>query len=259
MCDSPRNRGASLLSPVCCEPSISRALIWGGGLVCLVGPASWVQILTQECLYCVTWRLLFWSHFFKRARHRRYCSIRAGALTANNRAPWGFPSGSTVKNPPANAETRVPALSREDALEEETAAHSSVPAWRIPWTEEPGSSSPTDCRTARHDLAAERQPQSNAEHGFQRDGSAAGRPRDHFRAGSASTGVLEDSLSFLLCHLLSRSMDTSMGGPPGYAAAGRSGQASSVLTAGSAAARGTVPGPQSGRVSEMNGQRRHAC
>ena len=160
-------------------------------------------------------------------------------MTANNRAPRGFPGGSTVKNPPANAKTRLPALSREDAPEEETAAQSSILAWRIPWTEEPGGSRPANCRTARHDLATERQPQSNAEGGFQRDGSAAGRPRDHFRAGSASTGVLEDSLSFLLCHLLSRSMDTSTGGPQGYAAAGRSGQASSVLTAGSAAARGT--------------------
>ena len=160
-------------------------------------------------------------------------------MTANNRAPRGFPGGSTVKNPPANTKTRLPALSREDAPEEETAAQSSILAWRIPWTEEPGGSRPASCRTARHDLATERQPQSNAEGGFQRDGSAAGRPRDHFRAGSASTGVLEDSLSFLLCHLLSRSMDTSTGGPQGYAAAGRSGQASSVLTAGSAAARGT--------------------
>ena len=35
-------------------------------------------------------------------------------------------------------ETRVRSLSREDPLEKETATHSSIPAWRIPWTEEPG-------------------------------------------------------------------------------------------------------------------------
>ena len=35
-------------------------------------------------------------------------------------------------------ETRVQALGWEDPLEEETATHSSILAWRIPWTEEPG-------------------------------------------------------------------------------------------------------------------------
>ena len=35
-------------------------------------------------------------------------------------------------------ETRVLSLGQEDSLEEETATHSSIPAWRIPWTEEPG-------------------------------------------------------------------------------------------------------------------------
>ena len=35
-------------------------------------------------------------------------------------------------------ETRVPSLHQEDRLEEEVATHSSILAWRIPWTEEPG-------------------------------------------------------------------------------------------------------------------------
>ena len=43
-----------------------------------------------------------------------------------------------VKNPPAVQETRVPALSQEDPLEESTATHPSILAWRMPWTEEPG-------------------------------------------------------------------------------------------------------------------------
>ena len=34
--------------------------------------------------------------------------------------------------------TRVQTLNREDPLEMGRAAHSSIPAWRIPWTEEPG-------------------------------------------------------------------------------------------------------------------------
>ena len=46
-----------------------------------------------------------------------------------------------IKNPPATAgagETRVPSLGREEPLEKEMATHSSILAWRIPWTEEPG-------------------------------------------------------------------------------------------------------------------------
>ena len=42
------------------------------------------------------------------------------------------------KNPPAVRETWVPSLDREDPLEKEMATHSSILAWRIPWTEEPG-------------------------------------------------------------------------------------------------------------------------
>ena len=46
-----------------------------------------------------------------------------------------------VKNPPASAgdiETRVRSLGWEDRLEEGTTAYSSILAWKIPWTEEPG-------------------------------------------------------------------------------------------------------------------------
>ena len=43
-----------------------------------------------------------------------------------------------VKNLPAVQETQVSFLGWEDTLEKEMAIHSSIPAWRIPWTEEPG-------------------------------------------------------------------------------------------------------------------------
>ena len=43
-----------------------------------------------------------------------------------------------VKNLPAMRETWVWSLGWEDPLEEGMAAHSSILAWRIPWTEEPG-------------------------------------------------------------------------------------------------------------------------
>ena len=43
-----------------------------------------------------------------------------------------------VKNLPAMQKTQVPSLSGEGALEKERATHSSILAWKIPWTEEPG-------------------------------------------------------------------------------------------------------------------------
>ena len=54
---------------------------------------------------------------------------------------WGFPGGSVVKNPPAMQELQemwVGSLVPEDPLEEGMATHSSILAWRTPWTEEPG-------------------------------------------------------------------------------------------------------------------------
>ena len=44
----------------------------------------------------------------------------------------------TVKNPPAMQETQVQSLGWEDPLEKGMATHSSILAWRTPWTEEPG-------------------------------------------------------------------------------------------------------------------------
>ena len=44
----------------------------------------------------------------------------------------------TVKNLPAMQETQVPSLGWEDPLEKGMATHSSIFAWKIPWTEEPG-------------------------------------------------------------------------------------------------------------------------
>ena len=57
----------------------------------------------------------------------------------------GFPSGSAVKNPLAVQETQerwVWSLGWDDTLGEGMETHSSILAWRIPWTEEPGGLSP---------------------------------------------------------------------------------------------------------------------
>ena len=57
----------------------------------------------------------------------------------------------TVKRLPAMWETRVQFLGCKDPLEKEMAAHSSVLAWKIPWTEEPGRLSSTGSQRIRHD------------------------------------------------------------------------------------------------------------
>ena len=49
-----------------------------------------------------------------------------------------FPGGSVVKDLPANAGDQVRSLGWEDPLEKEMATPSSILAWEIPWTEEPG-------------------------------------------------------------------------------------------------------------------------
>ena len=46
--------------------------------------------------------------------------------------------GQSVKNLPAMQETQVPSLGREDPLEKGMVTRSSVLAWKIPWTEQPG-------------------------------------------------------------------------------------------------------------------------
>ena len=46
----------------------------------------------------------------------------------------------------------VPSMGWEDPLEEEIAAHSSILAWKIPWTEEPGELQPTGLQRAGHDM-----------------------------------------------------------------------------------------------------------
>ena len=50
----------------------------------------------------------------------------------------GFPGDSDGKDPPAMQETWVQFLGQEDPLEKGMATHSSILAWRIPQTEEPG-------------------------------------------------------------------------------------------------------------------------
>ena len=58
-----------------------------------------------------------------------------------------------VKNLPITQETQVPSQGREVPLEKEMATHSSILAWRIPWTEDPGRQQSMGSQRIEHDWA----------------------------------------------------------------------------------------------------------
>ena len=64
---------------------------------------------------------------------------------------WAALVVQTVKSPPAIQETWAGSLGWEDSLEEGMATHSSILAWRIPWTEEPGRLQPMGSHRVGHD------------------------------------------------------------------------------------------------------------
>ena len=64
-----------------------------------------------------------------------------------------FLGGAVVKNLLAIQKMWVRSLNKEDTLEEEMAAHSSVLAWKIPWTEQSGGLQSMGCKRIEYDLA----------------------------------------------------------------------------------------------------------
>ena len=62
----------------------------------------------------------------------------------------GFSGGSVVEDLPAMWETQVQSLGREDPLEKGTEIHSSILAWEIPWTEEPGGLQSLGSQRVKH-------------------------------------------------------------------------------------------------------------
>ena len=66
---------------------------------------------------------------------------------------WESLVAEMVKNPPAIWETWVQSLGWEDRLEKEMAIHSSIIAWKIPWTEEPGRLQSMGLQRVGHDWA----------------------------------------------------------------------------------------------------------
>ena len=63
----------------------------------------------------------------------------------------GFPGGSDGEESACNAEALVPSLGQEEPLEKDMGTHSSILAWRTPWTEEPDGLQPMGSHTVGHD------------------------------------------------------------------------------------------------------------
>ena len=74
-------------------------------------------------------------------------------LSSSSPSIWVSLVTEMVKNPPAMRETWVRSLGREDSPEEGMATHSSILAWRIPWTEEPGGLQSMGWKRVGHDWA----------------------------------------------------------------------------------------------------------
>ena len=83
------------------------------------------------------------------SEHSVWCASHL--VVSNNEQQ--LPGGSVVKSPPAMQEMHVRSLSREDPLEKEMANHSSILAWEILWTEEPGGLQSMGSQRVRQDSA----------------------------------------------------------------------------------------------------------
>ena len=69
---------------------------------------------------------------------------------------WSSLAAQMVKNLPAMQETWVRSLGLEDSLEKRMATHSSILAWKIPWTEEPGWLQPMGSQRVGHNWPTHR-------------------------------------------------------------------------------------------------------
>ena len=130
-----------------------------------------VRVFSSESPLCMSNRILL-SH--KKGRNwvicrgmnrPRVCHTEWNKLEREKQIPYintyiASLVAQMVKNLPAMWETRVWSLGGEDPLEKEMATHSSILAWRIPWTEEPSGLLSIRLQTVRHDWVTK--PQSNA-------------------------------------------------------------------------------------------------
>ena len=101
---------------------------WMGG--------GFIPFLFTLCLYITVFSGMILAVCF--SLHRRKLKDRKMNDLLSAKKLLGFPGGSVVKKLPTIQETQIWSLGWEDPLEKEMATHSSVLAWEIPWTKEPG-------------------------------------------------------------------------------------------------------------------------
>ena len=121
----------------------SRGSSWPRDQTCV----SYISCIGRRILYCQCYlglvgeKLLLWHLIELRNIALKWVHIcERSSLVAQ-----------MVKNLPVMWRTRIQSLGREDPLEEGMATHSSILAWRIPWTEEPGGLQSMRSRRVRHD------------------------------------------------------------------------------------------------------------
>jgi len=119
---------------------------------------KWIKLIQQKTFIsgfnnrngCISERVIL--EILKCAlarRHPQFCLTEIQAFKNTfcislSHFPWASLLSQMVKNPPAMLETQVWSLGQEDALEKGMATHSSILAWRIPWTEDSSGYSPWD-------------------------------------------------------------------------------------------------------------------
>ena len=102
------------------------------------GTTEW---LTLTLTYMFIWTALVLTFSFILHHFTNHVFLKGASLVAQ-----------TVKNLPANQDTRIWSLGWEDPLEKEMTTHSSILAWRIPWTEEPRGLQSRGLQRVGHDL-----------------------------------------------------------------------------------------------------------
>ena len=106
---------------------------------------QWVHRGKSIHAHVLTWSCLYWGDGACGAQ-----GFEVYSLLVYLRHKSIFPGGSDGKEP-AMREAWVQSLGREDPLEKEMTTHSSILAWKIPWTEEPGRLQSMGSQGIRHD------------------------------------------------------------------------------------------------------------
>ena len=97
----------------------------------------------------MVWQRSLWAAVYGVTQSR--IQLKRFSSSSSIKQLWNFPGGSALKNLPTLQETQVRILDQEDPLEEGMATRSSLLAWRIPWTEEPGGLQSIGLQRIRHD------------------------------------------------------------------------------------------------------------